>query len=119
MSLVPRLPGFQVPFAERIKHEAEVTTMAVGLIKDAEQAEAILQTGRADLIALARELMWYADWPAHMAHRMGDASYGLMPDHYAHRLALRDQQAAQPHNQPTPENYQILSALVGKPVAPS
>jgi 2,4-dienoyl-CoA reductase-like NADH-dependent reductase (Old Yellow Enzyme family) len=119
MSLVPRLPGFQVPFAERIKQEADVMTMAVGLIKDGAQAESILRDGRADLIALARELMWYADWPAHMAAKMGDTSYGLMPDHYAHRLALRDRQAKMPHNQPTPENYEVLSKLVGKPVDPS
>lgn len=116
MSLVPRLPGFQVPFAERIKREVGIRTMAVGLITDGEQAEAVLREGQADLIAMARELMWYADWPAHMAHKIGDYSYGLMPEHYAHRLKLRDRQAQMDHNQPTEENYAILSGLVGKDV---
>ena len=116
MSLVPRLPGFQVPFSERIKKEADVPTMAVGLITDGDQAEAILRSGQADLIAMARELMWYADWPAHMARKVGDFSYGLMPDHYAHRLKLRDRQAKMDHNQQTAENYAVLSELVGKDV---
>ena len=116
MSLVPRLPGFQVPFSERIKKEADVPTMAVGLITDGDQAEAILRDGQADLIAMARELMWYADWPAHMARNVGDFSYGLMPDHYAHRLKLRDRQAKMDHNQQTKENYAVLSELVGKDV---
>lgn len=116
MSLVPRLPGFQVPFSERIKKEAGVRTMAVGLITDGDQAEAVLQNGQADLIAMARELMWYADWPAHMARKVGDFSYGLMPEHYAHRLKLRDRQAKMPQNQKTEENYAVLSGLVGKNV---
>ena len=116
MSLVPRLPGFQVPFSERIKKEADVRTMAVGLITDGDQAETVLRDGQADLIAMARELMWYADWPAHMARKIGDFSYGLMPEHYAHRLQLRDRQAQMAQNQPTEENYAVLSGLVGQDV---
>ena len=119
MSIVPRLPAFQVPFAERIKHEADVPTMAVGLITKGAQAEAVLREGRADLIALARELMWYADWPAHAALEMGIDDYGVMPERYAHRLKLRDRQANMAINQPTEENYAVLSELVGKPVRPA
>ena len=48
--------GYQVPYAERLRKEAGVMSMAVGLIVHADQAEAILQEGRADLIALAREI---------------------------------------------------------------
>ena len=118
MSLVPRLPAFQAPFAERVRKEAGIATMAVGLITDGEQAEQVLQSGQADLVAMARELMWYADWPAHVARAFGDPSYGLMPDHYAHRLQLRDRQLKMDVNQPTPENYEALSKLVGKPVVP-
>lgn len=118
MSTVPRLPGFQVPFAERIKREAGVATMAVGLITEGEQAEAILQQGKADLIAIARELMWYADWPAHMAHRLGVDDYRYMPEGYAHRLQLRDSQARLAINQRTPENYEVLSELAGMAVVP-
>ena len=56
-SLVARNPGFQVPFAAKIRKEAQVATMAVGLILEPQQAEAILQSGEADLIALAREML--------------------------------------------------------------
>jgi 2,4-dienoyl-CoA reductase-like NADH-dependent reductase (Old Yellow Enzyme family) len=50
-------PGFQVPFAERIRREAGVATGAVGLITTPEQADAIVRTGRADVVLLARELL--------------------------------------------------------------
>lgn len=117
MSTVPRLPAFQVPFAERIKKEAGIATMAVGLITEAAQAEAVLRNGQADLIAIARELMWYADWPAHAAKALGIEDHRFMPERYAHRLLLRDNQARMPINQPTPENYAVLSELAGKPVS--
>ncbi|HUS95320.1 MAG TPA: NADH:flavin oxidoreductase/NADH oxidase [Hyphomicrobiaceae bacterium] len=118
MSIMPRLPGFQVPFAERVRSEVGIATVAVGMITEGAQAEAILQDGQADLIALARELMWYADWPAHAARAMGIEGYGIMPERYAHRLKLRDRQQKMAVNQPTPENYATLSALVGKPLSP-
>ena len=54
--------GYQVPYAEKIRKEAGVMTMAVGHIVHADQAEAILQEGRADLIALAREIMYNPNW---------------------------------------------------------
>jgi hypothetical protein len=53
---------YQVPYAERIRREAGVLTMAVGLIVHAQQAERILQDGRADLIALAREMLYNPNW---------------------------------------------------------
>jgi 2,4-dienoyl-CoA reductase-like NADH-dependent reductase (Old Yellow Enzyme family) len=118
MSTVPRLPGFQVPFSERIRREADVATMAVGLITEAEQAERVLANGQADLIAIARELIWYADWPAHAARRLGIDDHRFMPERYAHRLRLRDTQARMAINQPTPENYAVLSELAGKTVTP-
>ena len=49
--------GYQVPYAERLKADGGVMSMAVGLIVHADQAEAILQNGQADLIAIAREAM--------------------------------------------------------------
>jgi 2,4-dienoyl-CoA reductase-like NADH-dependent reductase (Old Yellow Enzyme family) len=115
---LPRLPGFNVPFAERIKKEAGVATMAVGLITEGRQAERILQNGQADLVALARELMWYADWPAHAARELGIDDHRFMPEGYAHRLQLRDRQAAMAINQRTPENYAVLSELAGIQVEP-
>lgn len=56
-------PGYQVPFAEQIKRETEITTMAVGLITEAEQAEEILASGKADLIALGRGMLFNPRWP--------------------------------------------------------
>jgi 2,4-dienoyl-CoA reductase-like NADH-dependent reductase (Old Yellow Enzyme family) len=56
-SLVARNPCFQVPFAAKVRSEAQAATMAVGLILEPQQAEAILQSGEADMIALAREML--------------------------------------------------------------
>ena len=66
-SLVSRTPGFQVPFAERIQQQAGIPTVAVGLIREPEYAEAILRDGKATLIALCRELLWNPNWPAQTA----------------------------------------------------
>jgi 2,4-dienoyl-CoA reductase-like NADH-dependent reductase (Old Yellow Enzyme family) len=54
---VPAAPGYQVPFAERVRREAALPSGAVGLITTPAQAEAILEEGRADLVLLARELL--------------------------------------------------------------
>jgi 2,4-dienoyl-CoA reductase-like NADH-dependent reductase (Old Yellow Enzyme family) len=62
---VPRGLGFQVPFARRIKNETGVTTQAVGMIVDAHQAQEILQSGAADLIAIGREALYDPYWPLH------------------------------------------------------
>ena len=56
-SVRARKYGYQVPYAEKIRAEAAMMTMAVGHIVHADQAEAILQAGQADLVALARELL--------------------------------------------------------------
>ncbi|WP_083891470.1 NADH:flavin oxidoreductase/NADH oxidase [Fibrella aestuarina] len=69
---IPTGPGYQVPFAERIKRETGVPTGAVGLITDADQAEAILTNGQADLILLARESLRDPYFPLHAAHILGD-----------------------------------------------
>jgi len=62
---VPRHPGFQVPFAERVKREAGIKTMAVGLILEPAQAEAILRHGQADLIAIGRQALYDPNWALH------------------------------------------------------
>ena len=54
---IPLGPGYQVPFAERIRKEAEIPTAAVGLITTAQQAEEIVNGGRADAVVLAREML--------------------------------------------------------------
>jgi NADPH2 dehydrogenase len=55
-------PGYQVPFAERIREEADIPTMAVGLITQPSQAEEILASGKADLVALGRGMLYNPRW---------------------------------------------------------
>ncbi len=69
---IPVGPGYQVPFAERIKQETGIKTAAVGLITTAEQADKILTDGQADLILLARESLRDPYFPLHAAHTLGD-----------------------------------------------
>jgi 2,4-dienoyl-CoA reductase-like NADH-dependent reductase (Old Yellow Enzyme family) len=64
---IPAGPGFQTPFAERIRREAGIATVAVGLITSAAQAEHILRTGQADAICLARQMLRDPYWPLHAA----------------------------------------------------
>jgi 2,4-dienoyl-CoA reductase-like NADH-dependent reductase (Old Yellow Enzyme family) len=68
---IPVAPGYQVPFAERIRRETGVATGAVGLITTAPQADEIVRTGRADCVLLARELLRDPYWPLHAAHELG------------------------------------------------
>ncbi|KXJ54587.1 MAG: oxidoreductase [Thalassospira sp. Nap_22] len=68
---IPLGPNYQVPFAARIKAETGMTTIAVGLITEAEQAEAITFTGQADAIALARGILYDPRWPWHAAATLG------------------------------------------------
>ncbi|MCB4825073.1 NADH:flavin oxidoreductase/NADH oxidase [Roseicella aerolata] len=85
--------GYQVPYAERIRREAEIMTMAVGLIVHADHAESILQEGRADLIALARELLYNPNWPMDAAQKLGvDPKFALVPPPQAYWLEKRARQ---------------------------
>lgn len=63
-------PGFQVPFAERIRREAKVKTAAVGLIETKEQAAEILANEKADLVFMAREFLRDPYWPLHAAREL-------------------------------------------------
>ena len=64
-------PGYQVPFAEAIRREAKIPVMAVGLITEPQQAEEIVASGRADMVALARGLLYDPHWPWHAAAALG------------------------------------------------
>jgi len=87
---VPRGLGFQVPYAERIRREVDVLTQAVGVILDGPQAEAILQEGRADLIAVGREALYDPYWPHHAAHDLGyDLRFEDWPIQHGPWLAKR------------------------------
>jgi 2,4-dienoyl-CoA reductase-like NADH-dependent reductase (Old Yellow Enzyme family) len=68
---IPLGPGYQVPFAERIRREVDIPVIAVGLITEPEQAEAIVADGKADLVALARGMLYDPRWPWRAAARLG------------------------------------------------
>ena len=68
---IPVGAGYQVPFAERIRREADIPTAAVGMITAPAQADEIIRNGRADLVFLARELLRDPYWPLHAAEALG------------------------------------------------
>ncbi len=68
-----QVPGYQVPFAERIRRDAGLPTAAVGLITEARQAEAIVSAGQADLVLLARASLRDPSWPLRAARELGAA----------------------------------------------
>jgi 2,4-dienoyl-CoA reductase-like NADH-dependent reductase (Old Yellow Enzyme family) len=71
---IPIGPGYQVPFAERIRHESAVATGAVGLITEPAQADEIVRNGRADCVLLARELLRDPYWPLRAARELGQSA---------------------------------------------
>jgi 2,4-dienoyl-CoA reductase-like NADH-dependent reductase (Old Yellow Enzyme family) len=89
--LPARAPGFQVSFAHTIRHEAHIPTIAVGLIRDASQAESVLQQGSADLIALGREMLWNPNWLAQAAVELsGTEGWKYWPEQFGWWLERRD-----------------------------
>lgn len=90
--------GYQVPYAERIRREAEVMTMAVGLIIHSDQAEEILASGKADLVAIGRELLYNPHWVLDAAVKLGIAdSYATVPPSYGFWLEKRAKAGFEPH----------------------
>ena len=69
---IPAGPGFQVPFAERVRKQAGVPTAAVGLITEPQQADDIVANGQADIVLLAREMLRDPYWPLHAAETLGE-----------------------------------------------
>ncbi|TIH79298.1 oxidoreductase, partial [Klebsiella pneumoniae] len=68
---IPLGPGYQVPAAQAVKEATGVTTMAVGLITEAKQAEEIVASGKADMVALARGMLYDPRWGWHAAAELG------------------------------------------------
>ena len=68
---IPATPGYQVTFAARIRQETQLPTIAVGLITEARQAEQIVASGAADMVALARGMLYDPRWPWHAAAELG------------------------------------------------
>jgi 2,4-dienoyl-CoA reductase-like NADH-dependent reductase (Old Yellow Enzyme family) len=72
------VPGYQVPFAEKVRHGANIATAAVGFITEPQQAEDIIARGQADVVLLARQFLRDPYWPAHAARTLG---YKITPPH--------------------------------------
>jgi 2,4-dienoyl-CoA reductase-like NADH-dependent reductase (Old Yellow Enzyme family) len=68
---IPVAQGYQVPFAEKIRREANIATAAVGFITEPKQADDIIRTEQADIVLLAREFLRDPYWPAHAAKALG------------------------------------------------
>jgi 2,4-dienoyl-CoA reductase-like NADH-dependent reductase (Old Yellow Enzyme family) len=77
---IPTGPGYQVPFAARVKQETGLPVAAVGLITDVEQAEKILANGEADAVLLGRELLRNPSWARQAARELGGEV--RVPDQY-------------------------------------
>lgn len=115
MPMVPRSALYQTAFSDRIRREADIATVAVGGITQAQQAEDILQAGKADIVALARELLWNADWAAHAAKELGvEDPFGLLPHEYADRLRIRERQLKMEINQGGAETQKALDYFLSR-----
>ena len=90
--IVPRVPGYHVAYSERVRREAGIKTVAVGLITEARHAEQILSAGQADLIALARELLYNPHWPVHAAKELEIENYlDILPFDLSYWLKRREE----------------------------
>ncbi|ABD05592.1 NADH:flavin oxidoreductase/NADH oxidase [Rhodopseudomonas palustris HaA2] len=89
---IPRGYGFQVPFAETIRKEAEIPTIAVGLILHPDQAESIVEQGQADLVAIGREALFDPNWTLHAQLELteDDEVFADWPKQYGWWLERRE-----------------------------
>ncbi len=88
---IPRVQGFQVPFSEAIRDGADMPTMAVGLILEPEMANDIVASGKADLVAIARQGLYDPFWARHAAHALDHGKdYADWPAQYGWWLSRRD-----------------------------
>lgn len=90
---IPVAPGYQVPFAARIRREAGIATAAVGMITEPEQANNLIADGHADMILMAREFLRDPYWPVHAAQQLNQPA--SWPQQY-----LRAAPAHSPERQP-------------------
>lgn len=86
---LPRSLGYQVPYAEAIRQQADILTMAVGLIVEPEQAESILEKGQADLIAVGREILYNPNWPLNARQALVAPDFERWPAPYGWWLQKR------------------------------
>jgi 2,4-dienoyl-CoA reductase-like NADH-dependent reductase (Old Yellow Enzyme family) len=90
---VPKVPGYHVVYAEHLRRETGLMTVAVGEITEGSQAEAILQQGKADLIGVAREMLCDPYWTVHAAKTLGLPDWqNVLPPTYTIRLSDRERE---------------------------
>jgi 2,4-dienoyl-CoA reductase-like NADH-dependent reductase (Old Yellow Enzyme family) len=103
--------GYQVQHARAIRHGAGVKTMAVGLIVHADQAEAILESGGADLVALGREYLVNPNWALDAALKLGIAApYAHLPPVFGHYLGGRQRSFAELRNSTWQTGMKVTSS---------
>ena len=89
-ALAKPAPGYLVPYAEEVRRVAEIPTMAVGLITEAKQANEIIAAGRADLVAMGRQMMDESNFAYHAAKKLGHPDpCSVLPDSYEFWLRRR------------------------------
>lgn len=94
-AVVRREPGYQVPYAERVRRDTGLRTMAVGLIRDPRLAESIVAEGRADFVAIGREALFNPHWPAQAAVALrGPEAFEEWPPAYGWWLKVRSRTLA-------------------------
>lgn len=92
--MIARQEGYQVPYAERVKRDTALRTMAVGLIATPSFANDVVARGSADLVAIGRQALFNPHWPHHAARELGhDPSYRGWPPQYGWWLEKRDRSA--------------------------
>jgi 2,4-dienoyl-CoA reductase-like NADH-dependent reductase (Old Yellow Enzyme family) len=108
LSAVPRhVPGYNLVYSEHVRREAAMPTAVVGLITEPAQAEAVLQEGKADIVALAREMLCNPYWPVHAAKTLGLEDWlDVLPPNYAFRLYPREEERLRREHEP-PWNGEI------------
>jgi 2,4-dienoyl-CoA reductase-like NADH-dependent reductase (Old Yellow Enzyme family) len=88
---IPVGPLFQIPFAKAIRHDADVRTMAVGFIRTATEANTLIENGRADIVAIGREILFDPNWAHHAALELGvDPEYRAWHPQFGWWLRNRD-----------------------------
>jgi 2,4-dienoyl-CoA reductase-like NADH-dependent reductase (Old Yellow Enzyme family) len=96
--MVRRAEGYQVPYAERVRAEAGIATIAVGLVTTPAFAEAVVREGRADLVAIGREALFNPHWPLHAAQALGaDPGFSSWPPAWGWWLEKRSRAARATH----------------------
>ena len=105
-------PGFQVIFAETIKHKANIATMAVGMISEPRHANGIIEQGRADLVALGREALLNPNWPLHAMRELSeDKNFNAWPPNSGWWLEVRQRML----NSSNPDDWKVGPAAHNTP----